>query len=237
MARADGSHISTQTISMGPGESVDVQWNWTPSTEGLVDLSFHIDPNDLVEESNEGNNLLTHTMIISAPGVRVTSDEPFMTLGEADDSSTSWNMLLTNTALFETNATIETSPPVRLSDGVVFDWYSSLTSNTFNLQEAESVEVGLTLIHPAPPEPGTYVMTVTGTDIENDIESELDLYFDVPILAAADVLITSGKIPVSPISQTQLQVFVTNEGNGPQTYDVELLACWLESGSGYFRGL
>ena len=191
MARADGSHISTQTISMSPGESVDVQWNWTPSTEGLVDLSFHIDPNDLVEESNEANNLLTHTMIISAPGVRVTSDEPFMTLGEADDSSTSWNMLLTNTALFETNATIVTSSPVRLSDGVEFDWYSSLTSNTFNLLEAESVEVGLTLIHPAPPEPGTYVMTVTGTDIENDIESELDLYFDVPILASADVLILS----------------------------------------------
>ena len=54
-------------------------------------------------------------------------------------------------------------------------------------------------------------MTVTGTDIENDVESELDLYFDVPILASADVLITSGQIPVSPISQTQLQVFVTNE--------------------------
>ena len=106
MARADGSLISTQTISLSPGDSVDVQWNWTPSTEGLVDLSFHLDPNDLVEESNEGNNLLTHTMIISAPGVRVTSDEPFMTLGEADDSSTSWDLVLTNTALFETNATI-----------------------------------------------------------------------------------------------------------------------------------
>ena len=57
----------------------------------------------------------------------------------------------------------------------------------------------LDLIHPAPPEPGTYVMTVTGTDIENDVESELDLYFDVPILASADVLITSGQIPVNPI--------------------------------------
>ena len=75
-------------------------------------------------------------------------------------------------------------------------------------------------------------MTVTGTDIENDIESELDLYFDVPILAAADVLITSGKIPVSPISQTQLQVFVTNEGNGPQTFDVE-----LSSPAGWHLGL
>ena len=75
-------------------------------------------------------------------------------------------------------------------------------------------------------------MTVTGTDIENDIESELDLYFNVPILASADVLITSGQIPVSPISQTQLQVFVTNEGNGPQTYDVE-----LSSPAGWYLGL
>ena len=75
-------------------------------------------------------------------------------------------------------------------------------------------------------------MTVTGTDIENDIESELDLYFDVPILASADVLISSGQIPVSPISQTQLQVFVTNEGNGPQTYDVE-----LSSPAGWHLGL
>ena len=232
MARADGSHISTQAISMTPGESVIVQWNWTPNTEGLVDLSFHIDPNDLIEESNEGNNLLTHTMIISAPGVRVTSDEPFMTLGDADDSSTFWSLTLTNTALFETNATIEASSPVRLSDGVEFDWYYSLTSNTFNLQEAESVEVGFTLIHPAPPEPGTYGMTIIGTDIENEIESELDVYFEVPILASADVLITSGQIPVSPISQTQIQVFVTNEGNGPQTYDVE-----LSSPAGWHLGL
>ena len=46
------------------------------------------------------------------------------------------------------------------------------------------------------------------------------------------MLITSGQIPVSPISQTQLQVFVTNEGNGPQTYDVE-----LSSPAGWHLGL
>ena len=93
-------------------------------------------------------------MIISAPGVRVTSNEPFMTLGDADDSSTSWDLVLTNTALFETNATIVTSSPVRLSDGVEFDWFSSLTSNTFNLQEAESVDVDLHLFIPLPLNPG-----------------------------------------------------------------------------------
>ena len=232
MARADGSHISTKTVSMTPGESVEMIWNWTPTSEGLIDLSFHIDPNEIIDESNEGNNLLTHTLIVSAPGVRVTSDEPFMTLGTADDSSTNWLLTLTNTALFETNATIEASSPVRQSDGLEIDWFYSFTSNTFNLQAAESVEVGFTLIHPAPPQPGTYVMTVTGTDVENEIESMLDIYFEVPILAAADVEITSGQVQVSPISQTQIQIFVTNEGNGPQTYDVE-----LSSPAGWHLGL
>ena len=61
MARADGSHISTQTISMTPGESVGMTWNWTPTSEGLIDLSFHIDPNELVDESNEGNNPVSYT--------------------------------------------------------------------------------------------------------------------------------------------------------------------------------
>ena len=119
-----------------------------------------------------------------------------MTLGEADDSSTTWSLTLTNTALFETNATIEASSPIRQSDGLEFDWFYSFTSNTFNLLEAESVEIGFTLIHPAPPQPGTYVMTITGTDVENEIESMLDIYFEVPILAAADVEITSGQVQV-----------------------------------------
>jgi len=232
MARADGSLISTQIISLTPGESVQVEWNWTPTTDGLVDLSFHIDPNNLVEESNELNNVLTQTIIISAPGVRLTTDESFKTLQEADDSSTSWQILMTNTGLNETNATISATAPVRISDGAQFDWFYSFTSNTFNLLQAESVEIGFTLIHPAPPQPGTYAMTLTGTDVENDIQSELNVYFEVPVLSAADVQITTGQISVSPISQTQIQVYVSNEGNGPQTYDVE-----LSSPAGWHLGL
>ncbi|MEO2209052.1 MAG: CARDB domain-containing protein, partial [Candidatus Poseidoniia archaeon] len=150
MARADGTLISTKTVSMSPGESFDLSWNWTPTAEGLVDLSFHIDPNDMIEEVSETNNVLTHTIVISAPGVRVTSDEVLMTLGDATDSATSWQLTLTNTALFETNATIAATTPQRMADGLVFDWFYSFTLNTFNLQAAESVSVGFTLVHPAP---------------------------------------------------------------------------------------
>ena len=232
MMRADGSLVSTQTVDMVPGDSVPMEWNWTPTSEGLIDLSFHIDPNDLIEESNEDNNLLTHTIIVSAPGVRVTSNEPFITLGQANDASTGWTLTLTNTALFETNATIEATAPIRMNDGVEFDWFYSFTSNTFNLAAAESVEVGFTLIHPAPPQPGTYKITITGTDVENGIESVLEIFFEVPVLAAAEIEITSGQVQVSPIEKTHIQVFVTNEGNGPQTFDVE-----LSSPAGWHLGL
>ena len=92
------------------------------------------------------------------------------------DSSTTWSLDLTNTALFETNASIVVSEPVRMQDGVEFDWFSSFSNNTFNLMPAESAEVDLSVIHPAPPEPGLYRMIVTGTDIENQIQSEFEIY-------------------------------------------------------------
>ena len=224
MARADGTLISTKTVSMSPGESFDLSWNWTPTAEGLVDLSFHIDPNDMIEEVSETNNVLTDTIVISAPGVRVTSGEVLMILGDTTDSATSWQLTLTNTALFETNATIAATIPQRMADGLVFDWFYSFTLNTFNLQAAEAVGIGFTLVHPAPPEPGTYEITVTGTDIENDIESEIKLYFEVPVLASADINLPAERILVSPLVATQMQIHVTNEGNGPQTYDVELIS-------------
>ena len=232
MARANGSLISTQVISLSPGESTDISWSWTATQQGEIPLSFHIDPNDLVDEASESNNLLTHMIQVSAPGVRVSSSEALITLGDATDSSTSWNIVLSNTALFETNATIESSPPRRMSDGLEFDWFYSFTSTNFNLAAAESVDIGFTLIHPAPPQPGTYEIIVTGTDVENSVESMLSLYFEVPILAEAEVDIHAEQIHVSPLTKTSAQFHVTNLGNGPQTYDVELV-----SPSGWHLGL
>ncbi len=224
MARADGSLISNQVISLIPGESKQVTWNWTPTQEGQISLEFRVDPNDLVEETSESNNLLTHMLQVSAPGVRVSSSEAYISLSDATDSVTSWDLQLTNTALFETNATIEASNVIRMSDGLEFDWFKSFTNTEFNLAAAETIDIGFTLIHPAPPQPGTYQIMITGTDIENSVESILSIFFVVPILAEADVQISAGQILVSPLEKTNVQFFVTNLGNGPQTYDVELIS-------------
>ena len=232
MARADGSLISTKLVSISPGEIIDLMWNWTPNQEGLVELTFYIDPNNLLEENSESNNFLSYNLQISSPGVRVSSIDVLKVLGDATDSSTQWSLSLQNTALFETNATIEASIPVRLNDGQEFNWFKSFTSTTFNLQEAETVEIGFSLIHPAPPEPGNYEIVITGTDIDNSIQSVLNLYFEVPVLAEAEVEMPGGQVIASPIDQTQIQFYVTNDGNGPQTYDVELV-----SPSGWHLGL
>jgi uncharacterized membrane protein len=209
---------------MSPGESAVLEWNWTPTQEGDVEFTFHIDPSDTVEEVSETNNYLTHTVIVSAPGVRVSSEQETVTLGDATDSSTTWQLSLMNTALFETNATIEVSDPVRMQDGVQYDWFTSFTSNTFNLEAAEIESVSLTMVHPAPPPPGLYSMVVTGTDVENSVISELAIFFDVPVLAEAEIVMPGEHFLVSPLESTELQILVFNEGNGAQTYDVELVS-------------
>ena len=167
IARADLDLLGMHQISMSPGESTRLEWNWTPSQEGEVEFTFHIDPSGLIDESSESNNYLTETVVVSAPGVRVSSPQETKTLTDASDSSTTWQLSLMNTALMETNATIEVTDPIRVQDGVEFDWFTSFTSNTFNLDAAETAEVGLTMVYPAPPPPGLYRMLVTGTDIEN----------------------------------------------------------------------
>jgi uncharacterized membrane protein len=224
IARADSNLLGTRQLSMSPGESAVLEWNWTPTQEGDVEFTFHIDPSDTVEEVSETNNYLTHTVVVSAPGVRVSSEQETVTLGDATDSSTTWQLSLMNTALFETNATIEVSDPVRMQDGVQYDWFTSFTSNTFNLEAAEIESVSLTMVHPAPPPPGLYSMVVTGTDVENSVTSELEIFFDVPVLAGAEIVMPGEQFLVSPLESTELQILIFNEGNGAQAYDVELIS-------------
>jgi len=224
IARADNEMLGTRQLSMSPGESAVLEWNWTPTQEGDVEFTFHIDPSDTVEEASETNNYLTQTVVVSAPGVRVSSEQATVTLGDATDSSTTWQLLLMNTALFETNASIEVSDPMRMQDGVQYDWFTSFTSNTFNLEAAETASVSLTMVHGESPSPGFYSMIVTGTDIDNSIVSELEIFFDVPVLAEADIVMPGEQFIVSPLESTELQILVFNEGNGAQTYDVELIS-------------
>ena len=224
LARVNSALLGEQLVSLSPGETEEISWEWTPSDEGDAAFEFFIDPNNLIEELSESNNYFGDVIIVSAPGVRVTADSELISLSDPTSTTTTWDLTLTNTALFETNASITASPPTRIQDGTEFGWFQSFTSNTFNLMPTESISVGMTMVHPSPPPPGTYSMTVTGYDIENDIESELSLIFDVPVLGDADIQILNEQILVSPLVQTHTQISVVNGGNGAQSYDVELVS-------------
>ena len=129
---------------------------------------------------------------------------------------------MSNLALFDTNASIEVTKPVRMIDGVEFDWYKSFDQIYVELGPAESTTVNLTLVHPSPPDPGTYSMVITATDEDFDVESQLEIFFDVPVLAQPEVTLPSTEIQVDSHEVTNTSVEIHNLGNGAQTYDIEM---------------
>jgi uncharacterized membrane protein len=225
-AYANSNPIGNQLITMSPGGDEELTWYWTPVSEdeGEVEISFYIDPNDDLEELSEVNNYISVLVPVSTPGIKVSSEKPIVTLGEASDSTTQWDILITNTALFETNATISVSYPIRTRDNVQFDWPGFFNNTNFNLDASENIPVTLLMSHPAPPPPGLYKMIITGNDIENNIDSELEIFFDVPVLAQPQVILPSSEIFVSSLTDTQFSFDIKNNGNGAQTYDVSLIS-------------
>ncbi|HJL54605.1 MAG TPA: S8 family serine peptidase [Candidatus Thalassarchaeaceae archaeon] len=223
-AYVNANHIETKTLGMSPGEDAVLEWDWTPTGDdvGNSSVRIEIDPNDQLEEQSEDNNILVRLVPVSAPGIQASSATPWKTLGDATDETTTWPIVMTNLALFETNATIDVSDPVRSRDGDSFPWFKAFEVTEVNLGPAESTAVNLTLVHPAPPEPGTYAMVVTATDVEYDVESQLEIFFYVPVLAQPDVTLPGESISVDSFETTNVEIEIWNQGNGAQTYDVEL---------------
>tara|TARA_B100001175_G_scaffold317929_1_gene337728 strand:+ start:5058 stop:9542 length:4485 start_codon:yes stop_codon:yes gene_type:complete len=224
IARVNSAPLGEQLVSLSPGETVELMWTWSPESEGDAAFEFFIDPNNQFDEMSDSNNYLGDIVIVSAPGVRVSAQQDTIILVDTSSTTSTWDLTLTNTALFETNATISATSPVRIQDGTQFGWFQSFTSNTFNLMPAEQVSVGMTMVHPAPPPPGIYSMTLSGYDLENDIQSDITLYFEVPVLADADIQLLNEQILVNPFDSTSTQITIVNDGNGAQSYDVELVS-------------
>jgi subtilisin family serine protease/uncharacterized membrane protein len=225
-AYANSNPIGNQLITMSPGGSEELTWYWTPVSEdeGDVVISFYIDLNDDLEELSEVNNFISIVVPVSTPGIKVSSESPIVTLGGASDSTTQWDIIITNTALFETNATISVSPPIRTRDNVQFDWPGFFNTTNFNLDASENAPVTLLMSHPAPPPPGLYKMIITGNDVLNNIDSELEIFFDVPVLPQPQVILPSNEIFVSSLIDTKFSFGIKNNGNGAQTYDISLIS-------------
>ena len=104
----DGVEIETKNIDLGAGSSKTQIWYWTPKTAGQSTLSFVIDPSDEIEEILENNNRHDIFVNVTAPGVKLTAEPQSLMLLNTSQSTSSWNLTLTNTALVSTNASLMT---------------------------------------------------------------------------------------------------------------------------------
>jgi uncharacterized membrane protein len=225
-AHINGDPLETKSLGMSPGEQVRLEWDWTPeaSDKGETEIRIEVDPGGQLDELYEDNNLLVMTIDVSAPGIQASTESSWKTLQDASDTTTKWEIVMTNLALFDTNASIEVTKPIRKIDGAEFDWFKSFDQIYVELGPAESTTVNLTLVHPAPPDPGTYSMVITATDEDFDVESQLEIFFDVPVLAQPEVTLPSAEIQVDFHEVTNTSVEILNLGNGAQTYDIEMLS-------------
>ncbi|RJU94840.1 MAG: hypothetical protein DWC00_06205, partial [Candidatus Poseidoniales archaeon] len=142
----DGVEEDRKTVDINPGASRQSTWYWTPSQSGTATLELKIDPDDTVDEIQENNNLLTTIVDVTAPGVKVTSNVTEQIVQFASQTTASWNLTLENTALLETNASIDILGVSRVSDGITVPWYVGMTASNFTLQGKGKASISVTIV-------------------------------------------------------------------------------------------
>ena len=227
----DGTELSRQSIELGAGSSKVIMWPWTPQTAGATTLSFIIDPDDTMEEIREDNNRLDIQVNVTAPGVKLETDTPVRTLASSTITTTSWNISLINTALIATNASMQTGQVTHVESGQSMPWYIGSTDSNFTMQGQASESIIVTLVHPAPPAPGTYRIDLLALDVDNGVDYPLEIDMVVPELPAASVEFDYQVVPVHPSDPTNMTIRFFNNGNAPIGYDL-----FLEAPAGWQAG-
>ena len=227
----DGVEQTRKSIELGAGSSKVLLWAWTPASAGTTTLSFVIDPDDTMEEIREDNNRLDIQVNVTAPGVKLETATPVLTLASSEATTTSWNISLTNTALIPTNASMQTGDVLHVESGQTMPWYIGSTDSNFSMEGQASETIVVTLVHPAPPAPGTYRIDLLALDVDNGVDYPLEIDMVVPDLPEAAVEFDYQVVPVHPVNPTNMTVRFYNNGNAPIGYDL-----FLEAPSGWQAG-
>ena len=227
----NGVEQARNTITLGAGASRVVMWPWTPAAAGATTLSFIVDPDDSVDEIREDNNRHDVQVNVTAPGVKLETATQEVTLVSSETTATSWNISLTNTALIPTNASMQTGEVVHLETGQAMPWYIGSTDSNFSMDGQASESITVTLVHPAPPAPGTYRIDLLALDIDNGVDYPLDVDLIVPNLPEAGLEFDYQVVPVHPAQPTNMTVRFYNNGNAPIGYDL-----FLEAPTGWQAG-
>ena len=227
----DGTELDRTTVDLFPGTIRSMPWSWTPTVAGTSEVIVRVDPDDVMDEVQENNNDLITQVNVSAPGVKVSAVDQELRLESPTQTTSSWNITLTNTALIGTNASLAAGESKRLNDGTMPGWYVGLTLANFSLEGRGEDFVTVTVVHQARPAPGTYTIPLTGLDVDNGVTYPYNLTLVVPPLPEAVFTLDYSVVPVHPLDPTTFQFTLTNDGNGPIGYDL-----FLESPTGWSAG-
>ena len=218
----DGVVVETKNMDVGGGTVKELYWTWTPQSAGSKLISFIIDPTDLVEESLENNNRQDVIVEVTTPGVSLTSSQKIKSLNDPLETSTSWEVNLTNTGLLPTNATITKQGITVAETGESMPWYVGVSSTSFSLQGQESTTLSVTMIHPETPAKGNYQIQLQATDTDNGVSSQLILVMEVFEIANILVEYDYEIVPVNPIDPTVFPIYIQNLGNSNLEYDLQV---------------
>ncbi len=221
---ADQTSIGTTSgLNLAAGGSGNLAWDWTPEVAGNITISVVIDPDGLIEEGDESNNDIAIVIPVADKGVRVSTDEAVKRLRTSESTITSWNLELFNSGLRETEAELETvGMIIHYPSGEPVAWSVNLNPTLFTLDPSQTEYATLTLLHPASPDPGTYVVTAMVTDLDENVEMRLHLSLIVDTIPDIDLDTPVGGLYASPIKNTSFSIELTNRGNAPQGYEIVL---------------
>jgi uncharacterized membrane protein/uncharacterized protein YfaP (DUF2135 family) len=218
----NGVEVDAKSFDLGPGSVKNIQWNWNPTTAGSTTLRFIVDPLDELEEINENNNQFDFIVNVTTPGVKLESSNQEILMSSSNQSTTTWHVDLTNTALLATNASVQTGSVHFVDSEIDLGWYVGTTGTNFSLGGQESTSLNITLVHPSPPTPGLYVVELLGIDVDNGVTYPYEVHLRVPEIAKARLEFDYQIVPVHPTEPTNITVRLYNDGNAPIGYDLFL---------------
>tara|TARA_B110000438_G_scaffold100549_1_gene99428 strand:+ start:194 stop:4723 length:4530 start_codon:yes stop_codon:yes gene_type:complete len=227
----DATEITRKNIDLGAGSAKTLFWTWTPVTSGQTTLTFTIDPDDDIEEILENNNQHNIVVNVTAPGVKLSSSTQITFLDNTQSSATSWNVSLTNTALIATNASLFVDNLIHVEDNLALTWYVGTTQVNHSLEGQQSTAITVTLVHPTPPDPGTYRINLIGIDVDNGVNYPYALDLVVPSLSKVNIEYDYQIVPVHPVNTTSMDIRFFNIGNDDIGYDL-----FLEAPAGWQAG-
>ena len=222
--QVNGVVVETKNMEVGGGTQKNLFWTWTPQSAGEKLISFIIDPDNQVDETLETNNRHDVLIEVTTPGVIFSSPERVVTLIDPLETSTSWQVNLTNTGLLPINASISKQSVLYQQTGQQVSWYVGISSTNFSLEGRESKTVSITMIHPETPSKGTYEIQLFGLDVDNGVSSVYSVELDVPDIANVEFQYDYDIVPVHPIEPTTFPVYVQNLGNSELIYDLQVQA-------------